>query len=146
MAEDIIQEARDYWHRCRRDRATPSRTDIDPGDIRHILPNVILIDVLREPLDFRYRLIGTEIDRHSSDRHTGKRISEIPGRAAPSSVWDNLKQVVDTREASETSVPYVGPLQNFVTTRQIVLPLSGDGEEVDMLLVVIDYLRAAADE
>ncbi len=146
MAEDIIQEAREYWSRCRGDRAIPSRTDIDPGDIRHILPNVILIDVLREPLDFRYRLIGTEIDRHSSERHTGKRISEIQGRAAPSSVWDNLKRVVDTREASETSVPYVGPLKDFVTTRQIVLPLSGDGEEVDMLLVVIDYLRAVSDE
>lgn len=145
MAQDIIQEARDYWNRCRGDRAMPSRTDIDPGDIRHLLPNVVLIDIMQGPLDFRYRLIGTEIDRHSAERHTGKRISEIPDRAAPSKVWDNLQSVVDTGEPSESSVPYVGPLQDFLTTRQIVLPLSDDDGDVNMLLVIIDYIRKEID-
>ncbi|MDJ0948072.1 MAG: PAS domain-containing protein [Alphaproteobacteria bacterium] len=140
MDTDIISLARTYWDRIRGSRQMPSRKDIDPGDIRDILPNVVLLDVQQEPLDFRYRLIGTEVDRHSSEKHTGKWVTDIPERAPPSKVWENLVHVVETGAPSEQSVPYVGPLQDFVTTRQITLPLSDNGSDVNMLLIVIDYV------
>ena len=121
----------------------PSRADIDPGEIPRLLPNLILLDVLREPPNLRYRLVGTEIEAHSSlGNITGKLITELPDRAPPSKVWDNLWSVVDSAEPSHSSVPYVGPKRDFVTTRQVVLPLAADGERVDMLLVFIAYLTA----
>lgn len=141
MGLTIIDEARAYWERIRGARSMPARADIDPAEIKRILPHILLLDVAREPLDFYYRLVGTEIDRHSAEKHTGKWISEIPDRAPPSTVWDNLRQVVETRLPSERTVRYVGPLKDFVTTRQIVLPLSNDDREVNMLMVVIAYIK-----
>jgi len=140
----LIEQARAYWERCRGARAMPARADIEPGAMVAFLTNVVLIDVLRDPLDFRYRLIGTEVENHSAERHTGRRISEIPGRAPPSSVWDNLAAVAERGKPSDRSVPYVGPLKDFVRTRQVTLPLSADGATVDKLLIVIEYLRASA--
>ena len=39
-----ITELHDYWQ-CRRAGAMPSRVDIDPADIRHLLPAVALVDI-----------------------------------------------------------------------------------------------------
>lgn len=142
---DLIVEVRRYWERKRGDRPMPARADIEPSELKAILPNLALADVAYDPLDFRYRLIGSEIDRHSADSHTGKWVSEIPGRAPPSAVWENLVGVVTSKTPSERSVPYVGPFKDFVTTRQIILPLSDDGTTVNMLMGAIDYVRRADD-
>ena len=119
----------------------PSRRDLDLAHMVAFLPNVVLVDVLRDPLDFRYRVIGTAIENHSAGRHTGKRVSEIPERAPPSAVWDNMAAVAESGQPSDRSVPYVGPLKDFTNTRQITLPLSDNAKEVDKLLLVIEYYR-----
>lgn len=122
----------------------PSRADIEPAEIPRLLPNIILIDVLRDPPNLRYRLVGTEIEAHSAQVSvTGKLITELPDRAPPSKVWDNLWAVAESGAPSGTTVPYVGPKRDFMTTQQIVLPLSDDGETVNMLLLLVDYLPAA---
>jgi len=137
----LLCDAYRYWlDRCR-DRAMPSRSDIDPVEMVGFLPNVALLDVKWDPMDFRYRVIGTAIDYHSSATHTGEWVSEIPGRAPPSSVWDNFLRVAETGLPSDSAVPYVGPHKDFVKTAQITLPLSYEGQVVDMLLLVVDYIR-----
>lgn len=55
-----LREAYIYWDARRQSKLMPSRTDIDPIEIPRLLPYVVLIDVLREPIDFHYRLIGTQ--------------------------------------------------------------------------------------
>lgn len=130
-----------YWEGVRGARRMPSRADIDPADLVGLLGNLMLLDVLRDPLDFRYRLIGTEIDYHSQGAYTGQRISEIPHRAPPSTIWDNCVAVVESREPSHRTIPYVGTHKDFLRTRQVMLPLSNDDIDVHALLVAIAYLR-----
>ena len=137
----LLRRAYRYWRSKCGDRAMPSRSDIDPIEMAGFLPNLALLDVQWQPLDFRYRVIGTAIDYHSSAPHTGQWVSEIPGRAPPSRVWDNLRRVAESGTPSDSSVPYVGPHRDFVETAQITLPLSQDGSLVDMLLLVVDYIR-----
>lgn len=139
----LLCKAYHYWHSKCGDQAMPSRLDIDPVEMVGFLPNVALLDVQWQPIDFRYRVIGTAIDYHSSAAHTGEWVSEIPGRAPPSSVWDNLCRVAESGLPSDSSVPYVGPHKDFVETAQITLPLSQEGIIVDMLLLVVDYVRRA---
>ncbi len=141
MGRDVIREAEEYWNSIRGARLMPARADIVPEAIVKLLPNVILMDVSRDPLNFRYRLIGTEIERHSAGNHTGKWITDIPERAPPSNVWDNLQAVIEERRPSTRSVPYVGRHQDFITTRQITMPLSSNGTDIDMLFLVIDYIK-----
>src|SRR3546814_6501618 len=61
----------EYWKQKRGDRPMPAESDLDPAEIRKILPHVILLDVRQEPLDFHYRLIGTKMDEHMLGRYTG---------------------------------------------------------------------------
>ena len=135
-----IQWAYRYWKNKITSGGLPSRQDLSPVEMISILPNIILLDVQWDPLDFRYRLIGTDIDRHSEQNHTGKWMSEIPERRAPSTVWDNCAMVATNIQPSCRSIPYVGRHRDFATTSQITLPLSSNGKQVDMLFIVIEYV------
>ncbi len=121
----------------------PSHGDIDPAEIIGLLPNVILIDVSLGPLDFRYRLIGTVVDAHMHEPLTGRWLSAIPHQSAPSRIWSACRRVVDERSVQSSDAPYVGPMKDFVIAEDILMPLSDDGETVDMIFIVVDYLREA---
>lgn len=54
----ILHRLLAYWQsKCGSDGRLPSRTDIDPLDLRGMLPNIYLIDVLPDG-KFRLRLLG----------------------------------------------------------------------------------------
>src|SRR3546814_9628318 len=83
----------EYWKQKRGDRPMPAESDLDPAEIRKILPHVILLDVRQEPLDFHYRLIGTKMDQHMLGRYPGLWMSQIHHQRSPSRVWTNCRRV-----------------------------------------------------
>lgn len=119
----------------------PSRSDIDPTDIPKLLPYVTLIDVLANPLDFRYRLIGTEIRNISRRDYTGERFSAIQGKGKDSVLWRGCESVVQTKAPISDSPPYVGSDSFVRDCENIMLPLSSDGLNVAMILKVISFDR-----
>lgn len=48
----------DYWRAKRGNRAAPNRTDIEPADIRKLLPHVFICD-LTDGNELKFRLAGT---------------------------------------------------------------------------------------
>jgi len=136
-----IGEALAYWESKRAGRRMPARADIDPGEIRSLLPHVILLDIAHDPLDFRYRLIGTVIEEHLLNDLSGKWMSKIPHQRPPSRIWTNCRAVVETRAPLQSDTPYVGSKRDFVVSQDILMPLSDDDGDVNMLFVVVDYLR-----
>lgn len=64
-----------YWGHIRRGRAMPEHADIDAlGIPRLALPQVFMVEPLweRDPLIFRYRLVGTGVTRMTGRDLTGK--------------------------------------------------------------------------
>ncbi|MDH3233744.1 MAG: PAS domain-containing protein [Alphaproteobacteria bacterium] len=141
----ILRQALAYWNDKRGARAMPARADIDPMEIIQILPHVILLDVLREPLDFRYRLIGTVNEEHMSEPYTGRRFSELPHQCAPSRIWSCSERVVRDKHPLRSDIPYVGPKRDFTSVEDIMMPLAADGATVDMIFVVIEYVQKRAE-
>ena len=143
----ILRQGLAYWNEKRGHRAMPARADFDPMEIIPILPHVVLLDVLRDPLDFRYRLIGTLTEEHMAEPYTGRRFSEIPHQRAPSRIWSCSEQVVQDPRPLRSDIPYIGPKRDFTTVEDVMMPLAADGETVDMIFVVVDYnqKRASAD-
>ncbi len=129
-----------YWDRIRAGRAMPSRAELDPADICGILPCVFLLDVARAPLDFRYRLIGTKMASHLNRDLTEIWMSEIAHQRPPSRIWSACARVVATRLPLSSDTPYVGKHHEFKKTEDLILPLSADGETVNMLFVTADFL------
>ena len=138
-----LKQALTYWQMKRAGRAMPARRDIDPVDIPALLPYVVLIDVLAEPLDFRYRLIGTEIRNISRHDYTGRRFSELSGKGRGSVLWAHCEEVVRRQAPLSGSTPYVRS-EHLRRCENVLLPLSEDGEDVTMILKVISFERAQA--
>ena len=117
----------------------PARRDIRPEEIKDLLPHVVLMDVFRDPLDFRYRVIGTAVVAISRSDLTGRKFSEIPGKGPGSVLWSGCEDVVAARSPLSRVPPYVGPETRLRKCANILLPLSDDDESVNMILKVIDF-------
>ncbi len=140
LQSPVNRKALAYWEFKRGARLMPSRADLDPAEMVEFLSFVFLLDVRREPLDFRYRLIGTVMDEHMTSRYTGTWMSEIEHQKPPSIIWSSCQQVVETRVPFSSDTPYVGKNKEFKRTEDIIMPLSDDGETVNMLLVTAAFL------
>src|SRR5258707_1296396 len=53
----------EYWRAAAPPGRLPGRQHIAPEDIVPLLSRLWMLDVFREPLRFRYRLVGTDITR-----------------------------------------------------------------------------------
>ena len=140
LRSPVNQLGYDYWKQKRRGRRMPARRDIDPAEIVNILPHVFLLDVRQQPLDFRYRLIGTKMDEHMLARYTGLWMSQIAHQRAPSRIWANCRHVALEGLPLSGNTPYVGKNKAFLTTEDLIMPLSDDGRTVDMLLVTVGFV------
>lgn len=139
-----LKEAFAYWDSKRAGRTMPSRRDIDPAEIVKLLPYVMLIDVITDPLDFRYRLMGTELSAISHHDYTGKRFSEVEGKGSASTVWQNCEQVVRSKAPYSRTPPYIGPERHVQHREDLLLPLSADGVTVNMIFLVVSFELATA--
>jgi len=84
----------------------PSRADFDPVDIPRLLASTALVDVLRDPLDFRFRLLGTAIDNITSRNMRGVRFSEIPFLLPGNKGWADYEYVATTGHPLKTDRAY----------------------------------------
>src|SRR3546814_12073410 len=56
-----VKELYDYWCAKRGDRAMPGRDDIDPAELKALLPYVLLTAVHPQPLRVFIRLVGNPV-------------------------------------------------------------------------------------
>ncbi|MEJ1161116.1 PAS domain-containing protein [Prosthecomicrobium sp. N25] len=60
MKQKNTRDLYDYWQRLRGDRPAPERSDIEPADIRSLLGDTFILEVVSRD-DYRYRLAGTRV-------------------------------------------------------------------------------------
>jgi hypothetical protein len=127
-----LQELFDYWQRKRGERAMPRRQDVDPIDLRQMLPHIFLVDVEGQPARFRYRLVGTELTMIMGRELKGAYIDEMPFLfrkfALPA-----YEEMIDRRTPSYKEV---NALEAFFTIRykRLMLPLSENVTDINMIL------------
>lgn len=67
-----------YWQDlCRRHDQRPGREQVDVLDILPAAGNIMLLDVIRDGFDARYRVYGTGIADHAGRDWTGAAVSEM---------------------------------------------------------------------
>src|SRR5258708_6705187 len=86
----------DYWTEKRGLRRMPARGDVDPLELKAVLPHILLIDVARTPLDFRFRLAGTRTYHIFGVDLTGRSVREVEPPALATIVWDSLSELAAT--------------------------------------------------
>ena len=129
-----------YWQQARKGNLLPSRSDFDIAVLAPILPNIVLLDVTNNPLDFRYRVIGNVAMQNFTENYTGVALSEIPGKGPDSAVFSSLKTVVQSKVPCEQHIPYVGPNHDFKKISSLALPLAKDHINVDKIMIIVEFL------
>jgi hypothetical protein len=124
----------DYWLMKKGERRAPARADIEPSEIVQLLPYVGLVDVTRDPLRFRFRLVGTAIAAGYGRDITGRFLDEVDLDGHEQDIVAEYAHVVETWEPACSRWEYVRRDGRYVAYERLALPLSRDGgTTVDML-------------
>jgi hypothetical protein len=103
-----------------------------------LLPRLWMVDVFREPLRFRYRLVGTEITRSVHREMTGRWLDEVqPEFERTPMLRDRYRYIVGTgRPTWRRGATYWDRDPTHRTTENCLVPLAADGETVDKIFAV----------
>ena len=125
----------------RQDGALPMRADIEPADIKSLLPFVIIVDLQADPFRVFYRLVGTAVVHASGMDFTGTYLDEL---AFDICATPDLIRAY--RAVSESRWPGLGMAfaqithQTALDVEYLICPL-GDAEgAVRQCLVIEDYV------
>jgi hypothetical protein len=129
-----LVELYDYWQSKRRGRRYPSRTDIDPTEMKFILGNIDLVEIAHDPVVFTFRLSGSVIDRNEGFNMQGKTLDDYPLPEHREAIKKTYVEALESRE------PHYEELDRVVDDKlrrygRLILPLSEDGKVIDMFLM-----------
>jgi len=136
-----IRALYDYWRAIHpQGGGLPGRRHLDPLDIPRLLPNIWMVDVHRQPLRFRFRLIGTEIVNFTGRDATGLWLDQVyPGYEQSEAFAAHRDCVVHRRPGYRKSSPISNLGRRSAEAERLYLPLAEDGKSVDILLIMSLY-------
>lgn len=127
----------DYWRSRCKNGGFPSRFDIEPEHLTSHLPTVSLVEVAgasQTKRRFRYRLAGTGFWSLFEDEIQGQYVDELP-IGDRREYWQRiLGNIVDKRRPMAGVTKPGTPLGSHLAQFWIRMPLSTDGENIDMIL------------
>ncbi|UUX49811.1 PAS domain-containing protein [Nisaea acidiphila] len=138
-----LRELFRLWKSKAGDRTAPSRTDIDVIELKPWLPHILLVDLMEQQADVRFRVIGTWIAEQVGRDDTGKTISEIGGT-------DRGKRILEEYYlAAIRFAPYrscgtffaSAGAKSHLQAERLILPLSEDGRRCNKILSAIYFLN-----
>lgn len=124
-----------HWEQSRGGKEMPTRADLLPITLPRVLPWLVMLDVIDGGAEFSFRLCGTAIADILGFEPRGDTLSVLPEELCE-------RMTVTCRYCVETRVPLRGvsskssmPGQDFQGTEICCLPVSNDGETVDIVIM-----------
>ena len=143
----------EYWQGIHPgDGRLPGRQHFDPIDLGtqhvHLLPHLWLVDVERQPLRFRLRLVGGNVHMTSPFARAGHYIDEFIDTAVRTeTLHTSFARLVETRQPEfRRGHPRVPSNRRVRELSRLSLPLASDGSRVDMILNITTYAWKPANE
>ncbi len=128
-----------YWLDKKGARAMPARSDIEPSEIKDLLPNIILTRLEYEPFRVLYKLIGTRAVENAGIDYSGRYLDQIDFVSEFGTDWPAIYRAVADGKAPVYGLCQIrftdGVIKPYVCA---LFPLSNDGERVDQVLAIED--------
>lgn len=128
-----------YWTAKKGDRLMPSRADMEPSEMKDLLPHVILTRLEYEPFRVLYKLVGTRAVENAGMDYSGHYLDELDFVSEIGTDWPATYRAI-----ARDKTPVFGLCQikftDGVTKPYVVamFPLSSDGVTVDQVLAIED--------
>ena len=132
-----------YWDERRQGREFPARSDLDPLDFRYALGHVLLLDVLADPLRFRFRLHGSLLAERAGYDMTGKLADDLPDPTNRQGLIERCRGLVEARQPLAVINERILGRRRF-GYEAVWLPLAKDGRTIDMLMGGVVYRDSRA--
>lgn len=138
LESEKLRRFQQIWMELKGARDLPFRADVSPERLGFLLGHVTIVDVLRKPLNFRYKLIGTKIEEAGRLGDQGKTVDQIEPIAYRKMVEAAFRQVVDGREPLCQRIIYQYH-QRQVSLERVIVPFTVAGSDVEVLFEASDW-------
>lgn len=133
----LLRQLHDYWLAQRGERLMPAKADINPADIKAVLPDVIIWNATPPYL---IRLVGDHVVRFVGSNNTGQPAAQEMPPDAGRVMTMVLETVIETKSPRfRLGKAFWKPEKSYRDFESCFLPLSADGETVDMILGGLKY-------
>jgi hypothetical protein len=134
----LVRRFYEYWVAAAPPGRLPGRQHIVPEDIVPLLSRLWILDIFREPLRFRYRLVGTDITRSVQRELTGMWLDEAqPESSANVNLRDRYRFILETRQATWRRGKTLWDRDpRHCMVENCLAPLASDGETVDKIIAL----------
>ncbi|HNB26649.1 MAG TPA: hypothetical protein PLR41_06820 [Alphaproteobacteria bacterium] len=130
----------EVWLQAQSGGKLPRYDDLHLKPVLALMPNVLVVDVLDDPRDYRYRQVGwREVEARTTDP-TGLTVRQVYEGEGLDFVLENYNLAVDNREAFVDFSIDITASQRYVETETLFLPLSQGGGTVTQVLVYSHFL------
>ncbi len=136
---DSIRAVYDYWNAKRGDRTMPTRSDIDPLDLRPYLPALMIVDLVPDSRRYVYRLVGTKEVEARGEDPTGHAVGDRFFGRTKEKVLFNYDFVVRNHGPRFDDSDFLTAGGRVSDSEELFLPLSSGGAEVTQILVYTHY-------
>jgi len=140
----VIDKAAAYWREKCPEHALPSRADIQPTEMRTLLPHLALLDVAPTADGFRLhtRLIGTHVTHYFGEM-TGRDIREMPNQAAAERIYHMSGLAIEDRAPTLSRVRGFAPDKEHLEALALYCPLRApQSDDIAMIMacVTVDFV------
>ncbi len=139
----LVHELYRYWNAKRGGRTMPRKSDIDPAEIKPLLPYILIGEFAGDPVRLRYRLVGTEVVSVYGIDFTGRWLDELDFGDQVEHGW-----ALQYRAVFHSRQPIYGSARLLATSGMEMpyefglFPLSQDGDIPTHCLDLNDYRPA----
>jgi hypothetical protein len=136
-----VRQLRDYWDSKRCGRVAPMRSDIDPAEIKPLLPHLLIADLFSEPLRVRIRLAGTRVCEAFGFNIAGRWLEELE---LDVDFWipQYRRLIAEPAPIYGRTTGMRGAVEAF-RSDWAVFPLSSDGQRIDQCLEIEDWTKGS---
>jgi hypothetical protein len=136
LESEPLMRMETYWRSKLAGRLMPSRADIDPADLKDLLPQIIMTRIEHapqgpKPMRVKYTIVGTACARSSGFDYTGRYLDELNFSSEIDTDWLAIYDEIvrDQKPIAGTCIFRTADLER--PYRVAIFPLSNDGVTVD---------------